>query len=50
MHEPSVEIQGKITNTYNDNKVIRQDQPKKKVAKKKKKVIIKLETSRYEKN
>jgi len=46
LHEPSVEIQGKITNTYNDNKVIRKNQPKKKIAKKKTKIIKKLETKK----
>jgi ribonuclease E len=46
LHEPSVEIQGKITNIDNENSVIKKNKTKKKIAKKNTIVKKKLETKK----
>ncbi len=46
LHEPSVEIQGKITNINNDNKIVKKNKTKKKIVKKKTRVIKKSETKK----
>ena len=46
LHEPSVEIQGKITDINIDSNVIKKNKPKKKIIKKKKRVMKKSETKK----
>ena len=46
LHDPSVEIQGKVTITNNDNNVIKKNKSKKKIVKKKTRIIKKSETKK----
>ncbi len=46
LHEPLVEVQGKITITANNSNIIKKDRSKKKITKKKTKVVKKSETKK----